>query len=198
MRLLFGLPCVELLNAKIDPNSRQKFILKGRFSRESCRTRRDLQLSLENLYLRMKFCLHFPPILVRLRKWFGLLNLSLEDLPRSTKIDQNSKQNFILSPRFPLQSCRSRRDLQLSLGNLWLRMKFCLEILVLESLYPPVHLLDLVVPVGVDVGRLCHLGVVTWSSDWTSKTLNKTSSSGIGFQGKVVRLNEIYNFAVET
>ena len=44
-----------------------------------------------------------------------------------TKIDQKSKQNFILSPRFPPQSCRSLRDLQLSLGNLGLRMKFCLD-----------------------------------------------------------------------
>ena len=31
-----------------------------------------------------------------------------------------------------------------------------------------------------------------------TKTLDKTSSSEVGFQGKVVDLAEIYNFAVET
>ena len=40
---------------------------------------------------------------------------------------QNSRQNFILRGRIPRESCRSRRDLQLSLGNLGLRMRFCLE-----------------------------------------------------------------------
>ena len=45
-----------------------------------------------------------------------------------TKIDQNFRQNFILSHRFPRESCRSRQDLQLSLGSLPLKMKFCLEI----------------------------------------------------------------------
>jgi len=45
----------------------------------------------------------------------------------SRKIDQNSRQNFILSHRFPRETCRSRRDLQLSLGNLPLRMNFCLD-----------------------------------------------------------------------
>ena len=44
-----------------------------------------------------------------------------------TKIGQKSKQNVTDRGRFPLQTCRSRRDLQVSLGNLGLRMKFCLE-----------------------------------------------------------------------
>ena len=41
--------------------------------------------------------------------------------------DDFCRQNFILRGRFPRESCRSHRDLQLSLGNLGLRMKFCLE-----------------------------------------------------------------------
>ena len=54
--------------------------------------------------------------------------LGQDDLHLLAKIDQNSRQNFILRGRFPRESCRSRRDLQLSLGNLGLRMKFCLKI----------------------------------------------------------------------
>ena len=43
------------------------------------------------------------------------------------KIDLNSRQDLILRCRFPRESCRSRRDLQLSLGNLPLRMRSCLR-----------------------------------------------------------------------
>ena len=39
------------------------------------------------------------------------------------KIDQNSRQNFILSHRFPRETCRSRQDLQVSKRNLPSRMK---------------------------------------------------------------------------
>ena len=106
--------------------------------------------------------------------------------PTMTKIDQNSRQNFILRGRFPRESCRSRRDLQFSLGNLGMRMKFCLEIwLIFGSELP-------------------------WYSDYTTanpdpsqiqrstKTLDKTSSSGVSPQGKVVDLAKIYNFPLGT
>ena len=53
---------------------------------------------------------------------------STQGAGRGGRLDQNFRQNFILSPRLPLQSRRSRQDLQLSLGNLPLKMKFCLEI----------------------------------------------------------------------
>ena len=52
---------------------------------------------------------------------------SYRDLGLQAKIDQISRQNLILRGRFTRESCRSRRDLQISLGNLGLRMRFCLE-----------------------------------------------------------------------
>ena len=42
-------------------------------------------------------------------------------------LSQKSKQTLILRHRFSRESCRSRRVLQLSLGNIGLRIKFCLE-----------------------------------------------------------------------
>ena len=143
---------------KIDQNSRQNFILRGRFPRESCRSRRDLQLSLGNLPPVLQFCLEFwsnfvecpvpsraPNLLHPLASFrdlhlagrlegvaeaplLGVGQLSSDSFPSLEGLyRQNSRQNFILGSRFPRESCRSRRDLQLSLGNLWMRMKFCLE-----------------------------------------------------------------------
>ena len=121
--------------AKIDQNSRQNFILSHRLPRESCRTRRDLQLSLGNLPLKMKFCLEIWPIFgselpVATSSSNGKSDLhhTMVQVSSDPKIDQNSRQNFILSTRFPRESCSSHRDLQLSLGNHHLRMKFCLQI----------------------------------------------------------------------
>ena len=126
---------------KIVQNSRQNFILSPRFPRESCRSRRDLQLCSGNLGLRMKFCLEIRSIFAI---WVRIQGINVGEMqkvggvprvspklwahpnfstpnpdqpqidPAEAKIDRISRQNFILSPRFPLQSCRSRRDLQLS------------------------------------------------------------------------------------
>ena len=88
----------------------------------------------------MTFCLHIWPIFAILHPHFHKINIGLGDsrgLPHlgfllifgqdRTKIGQNSRQNFILRGRFPLQSCRSRRDLQLCIRNLGLKMEFCLD-----------------------------------------------------------------------
>ena len=109
----------SMSDPKIDQKSRQNFILNPRFPRESCRSRRDLQLSLENLGLRIKFCLG---------KW------------SRRKGDRMTPATMMkMKGRFPRESCRSRRDLQLSLGNLPLRMKFCLEFWSMKVGFGPIQ-----------------------------------------------------------
>ena len=126
-----------------------------------------------------------------------------------TKIDRNSRQNFILSPRFPLQSCRSRLDLQLCSGTRMLRMKFCLEFWSIFAIWVRIQ--------GVNVGEMQKVGVcpkfrrnswhtptfphtiqinlrLTQLKQRLTETLDKTSSSDLGSHCKVVEHAEIYNY----
>ena len=127
--------------------------------------------------------------------WIGL---------NPTFIEKNSRQNFILSPRFPRETYRSRRDLQLSLGNLLLRMKFCLEFwsIFLGNVrkHPlrviKVPTLEVYSELGEghepdqEVHDALRTGVVGTKmepdlKERSTKTLDKTSSSEVGSKGKL-------------
>ena len=93
---------------------------------------------------------------------------------------------MILKGRFPRESCRSRRVLQLSLGNLCLRIKFCLDF---WSIFVP----------GKAITRFMthhRHHFLPISETCLAKTLNKISSSALGFHCKVVDLVVIYKMWV--
>ena len=134
------------------------------------------------------------------------MNISHSNPITKTKIDQNSRQNFILSHRFPRETCRARRDLQLSLGNLPLKMKFCLRFWSIfvsqmdrcSTANPRSHHRSL-----IDLSKWKEIRPPSTRGrppprQRSTKTLDKTSSSTIGSQGKVVALAKIYNFPLET
>ena len=81
---LLSSPYMDPIQAKIDQNSRQNFILRGSFSRETCRSRQDLQVTKSNLPSRMKSYGLTGPIYIDrtpLRPLFQTTKVSSEGRP---------------------------------------------------------------------------------------------------------------------